>query len=280
MPQVLSPLASMLIGGVHKFATCWQITRTDSVVFRFTDHNSVLTVDGHQYSPVGSPSASANERKDGTSVSNFEVKSFISDDSITFEDLVAGRFRDATIIEFLVNWRYPWEGKFQIDQYNVVETTFTGEVWNWSIENMKTRLKRKVGRVYSRNCGYVYGDPDTCKKTKFTQSGTVATIVETDRIMLMTMTSKPTDFFNDGTIIWLTGNNAGLKSEVKYSVTPNLVELHLRTPFPAQVGDTFDIEDGCEHTKSACLGKSNMNNYGGFWTIPGNDRLYSTPNAH
>jgi hypothetical protein len=46
---VSTALAAHLAGPVTTLATCWRITRTDGVVFRFTDHNRDLVVDGEVY---------------------------------------------------------------------------------------------------------------------------------------------------------------------------------------------------------------------------------------
>jgi hypothetical protein len=49
MKAVSASLAAHLTGPVTTLATCWRITRTDGVVFRFTDHDRDLVVDGEVY---------------------------------------------------------------------------------------------------------------------------------------------------------------------------------------------------------------------------------------
>ena len=54
------------------------------------------------------------------------------------------------------------------------------------------------------------------------------------------------DFWNLGKITWLTGNNAGRSMEVKdYTLTGKAIELYLPMPAAIQIGDTFNIETGC-----------------------------------
>ena len=38
--------------GATTLATCWKITRTDAVVFGFTDHDQVLSFGGTDYLPM------------------------------------------------------------------------------------------------------------------------------------------------------------------------------------------------------------------------------------
>lgn len=282
MPKAQVGLSSLLVNGVHRFATCWIFERTDGVVLRFTDHNTILTVDGNQYTPVGSPSTSAVERKDGTGGNNFTAKSYVDSASITHADLVAGRYRDCVVTEFLVNWKYPWQGKFRVSVCRILETAFSKEVWEASVEDLKSRMKQKVGRVYARNCDYVFGDPDTCgvDLSSLADTGVIGTVTSNRLFTVAGLAAQPDGYFNDGTIEWSTGANSGLKSEIKSHVGSTM-ELHVKTAFDVGVGDQFNITPGCKHTREACKSfQGNLLRFGGFPTVPGNDKLFSTPNAH
>jgi len=282
MPQVLAPLSSLLINGVHRFALCWKIERTDGVTLYLTNHNTKLTIDGNVYTPVGSPSASAREVRDGTAGNNFTVKSYIESTAITHEDLLAGRYRDAVVTEFMVDWKYPWMGKFRNTVNRVLETIFSGEVWEAQVEDLKSRMKQKVGRVYARNCDYVFGDPDTCKfdRASLVQSDTVDSIITERRKFVLATVSAADGYYDDGTITWTSGENSGLSSEIKTQLGDE-IELHVETSFKIEVGDSFDILPGCKHTKEACKTyQGDLGNFGGFPTIPGNDKLFQTPDAH
>lgn len=284
MQRVLAPVSSILINGVHRFATCWQITRTDSVVLYLTNHNTKLVVDGHTFDPVGSPSTSAIERKDGVGGNNFNAKSYLHSDAITHDDLRAGRYRGAEIVEFVVDWKYPWLGKMRVSICRILETAFTGEVWEAQIEDLKSRMKQRVGRVYSRNCDYVFGDPDTCGFDLSTveQSDAVGSVTDPEqkRIFTLDTLSVADGYFDDGTILWTDGNNKNLYSEIKTQLG-SVVELHVATPFKIVASDPFNIWPGCKHTKEACKTfQGNLQRFGGFPTIPGNDKLFQSPNAH
>lgn len=50
------------------------------------------------------------------------------------------------------------------------------------------------------------------------------------------------------------------------------------TRLPVSVGDTFDLDPGCDKLRLTCKDKfSNVKNYGGFPYIPGTDKLLDTP---
>ncbi|MDQ1326709.1 MAG: hypothetical protein QG564_1845 [Campylobacterota bacterium] len=81
------------------------------------------------------------------------------------------------------------------------------------------------------------------------------------------------EYFKDGVVEWLTGNNAGLKFDIK-TYRPNYVHIHDAAVFQIQVGDTYKISAGCDKLASTCHGRfNNIINFYGFNLIPGNDRM-------
>ncbi len=81
------------------------------------------------------------------------------------------------------------------------------------------------------------------------------------------------EYFKDGFVEWLTGNNTGLKFGVK-TYNPNYVFLYDAAVFPIQVGDTYRISAGCDKLMRTCNGRfNNRLNYYGFNLIPGQDRM-------
>lgn len=84
-------------------------------------------------------------------------------------------------------------------------------------------------------------------------------------------------FFDDGTIVWILGENSGITSEVQQYGSATTM-LHLQTPFPIASGDTFVISPGCDKTFQTCKSKfSNKDRFGGFPHIPGSDKMITTP---
>ena len=58
--------------------------------------------------------------------------------------------------------------------------------------------------------------------------------------------------FVGGVIVWLTGLNAGLASEVKSIDSGSLIDLYLAAPFTVAIGDTFKIRPGCNGLLATC----------------------------
>jgi hypothetical protein len=75
------------------FCTLWRITRTDSVVFRFTDHDRDVVMSDGTYLASGGYSASAARTQAGLNVDDLEVGAVFDSAFITEEDLEARRAR-------------------------------------------------------------------------------------------------------------------------------------------------------------------------------------------
>src|ERR1700674_3593394 len=93
-------------------------------------------------------------------------------------------------------------------------------------------------------------------------------------------TGAPTDnYFRGGKFTWLTGNNAGFKTECETNTAAGGdIQLIADMYFPIQVGDTFTIIAGCNHLHKTGVGVyggdcaikfGNVINYGGEDELPG-----------
>lgn len=301
----------------HRLATLWTIERTDNQILRFTDHNRTLTYEGNAYAPAGGFNSTAREKQSGLKSRNLEVVGVLDSSAITHEDLRGGRYRDARISEYTVDWKYPWVGPFHSSVYWVLKTIFSGERWEAEMAGASRWLRNHIGIVLGRNCRHVLG-------SAFGEAGVVgckvdlASITETGTVTGVTVPRKyfscsglyhgadrdPSNidanaredqWYRYGNVTWLTGANAGLSLEVQASFFdpsyfPGNGDLSLifSMPFDIAIGDTFTVYPGCDKTEAHCQRKfknpddaddprGNFDNYGGYLYIPGTDLLLRNP---
>jgi uncharacterized phage protein (TIGR02218 family) len=279
-----APLTALLVHGVHRWATCWFIERTDAVTYGFTNHDRPLVVDGYTYTPFASPEASAVQKTEGLGrVQDTEIRGFIDSNFITEDDLRTGKYRGAKVIEFVVDWRFPWAGKFQTLVYWIRETTFDNESWTAQCEGLLGRMRGKVGQVLNRTCGHTLGD-SKCQVAviSLATTGNVDSIVESRVGFTATLgVPQPDGYFDAGVITWTSGANSGIDCEVKsYKLANGTFALQLKTPYAIVVGDDFNIIPGCDKNLSTCREKySNVVNFGGFPTLVGVDKQFATTGA-
>ncbi|MGH6836531.1 MAG: DUF2163 domain-containing protein [Methylocella sp.] len=120
--------------------------------------------------------------------------------------------------------------------------------------------------VYSPACQHVlYDSGCTLVKSAF---GTAGTVGAGSTVSTINWSGASTNF-NQGTILFSSGVNAGLSANVKSAVAG--VSLTLAYPLytaPA-TGDAFTVYFGCDHTQATCTTKfNNLVNFRGFPYIP------------
>lgn len=83
-----------------------------------------------------------------------------------------------------------------------------------------------------------------------------------------------------GTVKWLTGRNKGRAVEItKYTDATNEIEMFEPVFYPVQIGDTFEIAQGCDKSLTMCKLYDNVINRRAEDFVPGNDELMAYPDA-
>lgn len=275
---------------ITKWAQCWTITRTDGEVFAFTSLDTNLTFRGVVHKACDSLSATATEMATELgSVGNMELSGIISDSSIKDEDLYAGKF-DGAEIEI---WMVPWENAGGEIPFRLLAGTL-GDVkqgiqrFNAEIVTPgATMQQRPLLEVVTPTCRYDLGDTRcTIDLDALTVNGAVTSLTipttansAARRIFVDTNRTEDSGYFELGEVEWLTGDNAGVISEVK-DFTGTTFTLWDSLLNPIQPGDTYQARPGCDKLKTTCINKfDNLINFGGFDFVPGEDKMLDSPEA-
>jgi uncharacterized phage protein (TIGR02218 family) len=273
-------LAQHLAGEVTTLATCWQITRRDSVVLGFTDHVRDLGVDGVTYKAASGYTRTAIRGTADLAVDNLDVESVFSDDGITEEDLRAGRYDFAEVRMFLVNYQDLGQGILKLRRGWLGEVTIRDGMYVAELRGMTQRLQMTVGEVYAPDCAADLGDTRCgVDLAALEESGTVdaatsATAFETSLV-------QATGWYNGGELTWTGGANAGQTVAVRsWDATTGILSLFLPALYPMQAGDAFTVRPGCDKSFATCRAKfDNVVNFRGFPHVPGTDQVLSYPDA-
>jgi uncharacterized phage protein (TIGR02218 family) len=273
MKALPAGLQDFLDGGETTMVHCWKVTRTDGVVQGFTEHDEDVSFDDVTYAAATGFTATQIESSLGLAVDNLNAEGAISDDTINEDDLAAGRYDDAQVELYWVNFNDVAQrvmlSKGNIGQVKRSELAFSAE-----LRSQVQRLQQTTGRTFQRTCDAILGD-GRCKKdlTSFTSDGTVSN-VEGNRTMTVSGLSNDTEgFYSFGKLTFTSGDNDGLSFEVK-AHSPGVVVLWEKPPFTIGVGDTISIIAGCNKSAATCSSKfDNIVNFQGFNLIPGVDYL-------
>lgn len=89
-------------------------------------------------------------------------------------------------------------------------------------------------------------------------------------------------WFAVGQVHWLTGANAGVRTEIKaWDAATSQVTLFLPPTFPVAGGDTLTLTVGCDKRRQTCIARfANIVNMRGEPFLPGLDKALDYPSPH
>jgi hypothetical protein len=260
---------------------CARIETVGGSIFRFAyyPHDLVMS-NGETYiaDPFYEPSDLSATADLSPSV--FDSKGFFDATGVTRDQLLSGLLDNAKGYAFTTSWAAPVE-----DERPEVKTIFgKSRIQDdvYYIENMSLEdaANQSVGTTINAKCTYtlfdetldsttlIATDRSRCTGPRSAQDGPVlADYLETGTVTGVTSNKLWTDssraeaagYFDYGSVLWLTGDNAGLRSfEIKTHATGGVFTQHMATHYAIQVGDTYKMIPGCDHKRSGdCINKYN-----------------------
>jgi uncharacterized phage protein (TIGR02218 family) len=256
-------------------ATWWRVLRRDGVALGFTTHDRDLWFDGvlHRATPGIVPSAirrSADFQPDSA-----EVEGVLSHDSISGDDLAAGRFDGARVLIGIVDWE---TGETQVLYRGAIGTVseeagkFTAELQSRKAELLRDPIPRT-----SPNCRASFCGPGcSLSPARFTHE---AVLIGSDTGANSVTVSSGAYGPNlvGGSIRWLDGPHAG---SVMNIVAADGLVLMLDTLIDNAVapGMRAVLREGCDRTLQTCAARfGNAINFQGEPFLPGNDLVARYP---
>ena len=284
MKTLSSELQAHLDSGTTTLAWCWRIARTDGVVLGFTDHDQPLDFAGVTYEPESGFAAS--EIRSGTelAVDAQEAEGVLSSDTITETDILDGRWDNAAVEVWRVNWADASQRVLMrrgaIGQIRRGRLAFVAEV-----RSLAHVLGQSVGRTFQHACDAALGDARCGVDLKDpAYKGTGSVIARTgDRSFAASgLASFDTGWFALGRLSWTSGANAGRTAEVaSHEVTDGIAVLTLlEAPVRAIAeADAFVVVAGCAQRLETSRDRfANVLHFRGFPHIPGQDTVIRYPN--
>lgn len=261
---------------VTQLALCWRVERTDGVALGFTTHDVEFTLDGLLYRPSPSFEPTQVDSKSGLAVDTLEVAGVLLGSAINSLDLEVGRFDDARIDIFIVDWSDPELGQIPLRSGRLGDLRRVDQSFSVELRGRKQDLQRAIGGVFSPECRADLGDRK-CRVTlrDFYQRATVVSVVNNASFQIDSVEAD--DYFHYGRLRFLTGGNAGLYREVKRDQGQEITVVD-PFPFQVQVGDLLEIHAGCDKRFVTCRDKfSNVRNFRGEPHLPGIDAVLDYP---
>jgi uncharacterized phage protein (TIGR02218 family) len=278
--KTLSPeLAAHIASGTTTLCWCWRIARRDGIVMGFTDHDKALTFDATTYEAASGFAASDIKDSLGLSVDNLEVTGALSSVALSDADLAAGRYDDARIEIYRVNWSDPSQ-RVLMRSGSIGEVKRSGAGFTGELRGLAHYLQQPKGRLLQLTCDADLGDARCgidLSSAAFRGIGTILAAASARRFTVSGFDAFENGFFSRGLMSFMSGASVGLKIEVKSHFRlagASTIELWTEAEGPPAIGDEFSITAGCDKRIGTCKARfSNAVNFRGFPSMPGNQFL-------
>lgn len=293
---------SLRQGTTYRRCRLWRIVKKNGDIVRLTDHNRTIEYEGQTFIAASGGDTSDRRRDAGFKPGDQEFRTIVSD-LITVEDLAGGLYDEARVDEWVVDWKYPWAGAFTTMVYFLNAVDFSGETLRAEAVTAAGILERIVGETMDADCRWDLGAPGCNRELAIasapaswspTHYGFVPDMIVTavNSSIAFQATSIPpqytnqtysdgtTDiFFQFGRVFWTQGDNANTWSRiVNYDPVNRVLTLAVKTGYPVQNADRFDLYAGCDRRRITCREKwNNLSQFRGFEFIPTGGEVLDPP---
>ncbi|MFN3277770.1 MAG: DUF2163 domain-containing protein [Paracoccus hibiscisoli] len=261
-------------------ARAWSIRRADGLTLGFTDHDRRLTFAGVTFRPDRGLSARALVQATGLSVDNSEAVGALNDDAITERDLMAGRWDDASLRLWEVDWSDVSVRRL-VFRGSLGEVSRANGAFRAELRGLSEALNAPQGRVYHPRCSARLGD-GACKVDLGTETLSVqrqVQVMEEGRVFTFAgFPAFDAAWFEHGRLEVLTGAAQGLSGTVKNDTARpdgrRIIELWSALGILPLQGDQIRLTAGCDKAAGTCRLKfANFLNFRGFPHLPPEDWL-------
>ena len=269
--------------GTTTLAWCWRIERADGAIFGFTDHDRALEIVGTSYEPDTGFAASEIRASADFSVDGQDAEGALRSDRITETDILDGRWDNASIEVWRVNWENVAQ-RVLMRRGNLGQIRRGKQVFVAEVRSLTHFLNQPVGRTYQYYCDAELGDTRcgvNLAAPSYSGSGSVAAVSGDRTFTTAGLGGFAVNWFALGRVEWTSGANARRRAEVSiHGVAAGLAQITLiEAPVRAIApGDGFFIQAGCDKQFATCGAKfGNGLTVRGFPSIPGDDTIVRYP---
>lgn len=226
------------------------------------------------------------------SVDNLNGEMIIDNENILQDDLEKGIYNNAYFEIFEINYLSKDKGFYTYDRIIPGINGTIGEVkrsklqFDTEYRSLAQYLALTIVDLCKVNCNVDLYD-NKCKVNinalevdgitfKWHRTTTIESIIKSNTFTIVD-DSKDSDFYNNGKIEFLTGNNKGRFYTIKsWDKTTKIITIQIPANYPISIGDQVKVYAGCNKYKGNCKDKfNNYINYRGFYDIPGIDFIIS-----
>ena len=275
MKTVSAALTALYASSSPTFATALRLTRSDGTVRGFTSHHIDVVISGVTYSATPGLLVSSIVTTAGLEVGNLELSTLDDGTIFTRAEILNNLWDNAGFVLFRYN--HSPAGSPSEDSIDTLLAGSLGEVTllqgmiRAELRDLRQMMQYPVGGVSSKTCRARLGDA-RCKVsltgsptatgteggvTYSLVSASIVTSVTSNRIFTASGRTEPSEWFDEGEVVWTSGLNTGAAIKVREFVSGGTFALVRACAATVQVGDRFTAIAGCQKTLETCRDKFN-----------------------
>jgi len=248
--------------------------REDGVVEGLTDAGVAFVMAGVTYRPANGVTLSATTAFATTTQGTAQATSIEAalGGLISNGDLIAGKYLDARVWVYEVDYLDPGAGPMIVSQFVITKVTLQDVQKQVQLEELPFRLKMATGRTLASTC-----DVEDAWNLRCDPTGTLlpafshpleVVAVGSEYSLDFGTDNHPDDYFTFGKLTWTSGDNAGVSGDIKVHTHPAVgvarVTLRVAFGYVPQVGDEATLVRGCSRQPAFCKTVVNAANPSGF----------------
>lgn len=255
----------------------WRVTRRDGTVLRFTDLDQAVVFSGDTYrADLSFTCSSIFTSTSLANAQNVTIRFVMDDTGITESDLRQRKWDAAVAEVMLINYQNTANGVIHLFKGTFGQLKLSDKkVAEVEIVPFGAASVQALGgsEVYSPTCRASLGDARcTINIEALKVAITVATV--TSLTFTASAATQADNYYAQGFVKWVTGDNAGTSSLVTASDQSDTSVTLQSVTKPIQVGDTGFLYPGCDKLPTTCRDKfANLVNLRAEPQVPSGDLL-------
>lgn len=269
--------------GAAKMAHCWLLRKRDGAYIGFSDHDRPLEFDGHIFHADSGLTGAALENSLGLSVDNSEAVGALRHKAISHTDIVAGKFDNAAIKIWLVNWENVAQ-RLLLFKGNLGEIELHNGEFKVELRSQMEQFNQPRGRIFQKSCSAILGDA-ACgvdvQSAPYSCEMEIDTFFEARDFYFQNAENYADGWFLQGRMLFVSGEAKGLEYLIvrdRISDGNRIISLSQSVRADIRAKDTVRLIAGCDKRAESCKLKfRNFANFRGFPHLPDKNWMLKYP---
>lgn len=256
-------------------ALCLRLDRADGVALGLTSHDRALRLSGFDYRPHPGLSVSTIRQTGGLEPGGLDLSGGLSSADLTDADLLTGRWNDAQVRLWRVDWRAPDDAAVLLFTGQLGAVTLSAGRYKAEVLEARAALTAPIPRT-SPGCRARFCDA-ACglNAARFSAAATVSAINGAAITLDLPSTRLP-DFIG-GRLRWIDGPMRGIWQDIA-AVEGGALLLNAPPMLPIDTPARVALVEGCDHSLPTCATRfANAANFRGEPHLPSMDLITRYP---